>query len=50
MLLNTKQKCLIPPGSYIIEWTNQLMGNVIRYFKLDTNDVDEDEPWEGISL
>ena len=37
-----------PQANAIVERIHQVIGNIIRTFELQTNYLDEDEPWQGI--
>jgi transposase InsO family protein len=37
-----------PQANAIVERVHQVIGNIIRTFELQTNYLDEDDPWKGI--
>ena len=37
-----------PQANAIVERIHQVIGNIIRTFKLEDNYLDEDDPWKGI--
>ena len=37
-----------PQANAIVERIHQVIGNIIRTFELQTNYLDEDDPWKGI--
>jgi len=37
-----------PQANAIVERVHQVIGNIIRTFELETNYLDEDDPWKGI--
>jgi transposase InsO family protein len=37
-----------PQASAIVERVHQVIGNIIRTFELESNYLDEDNPWKGI--
>ena len=37
-----------PQANAIVERVHQVIGNIIQTFELETNDLDEDDPWKGI--
>ena len=37
-----------PKGSVIVERVHQTIGNIIRTFKIQEMDLDDENPWEGI--
>ena len=37
-----------PQANAVVERTHQVIGNIIRTFELETNYLDEDNPWKGI--
>ena len=37
-----------PQSNTIVERVHQLIGNIIRTFKLESNYLDEDDPWKSI--
>jgi hypothetical protein len=39
----------VTKANAIVERVHQVMGNIIRTFELESNYMDEDDPWKGIS-
>ena len=37
-----------PQSNAIVERVHQVIGNIICTFKLESNYLDEDDPWKGI--
>jgi transposase InsO family protein len=37
-----------PQANAIVERVHQVIGNIIRTFELESNYLDEDDPWKGI--
>ena len=37
-----------PQSNAIVERVHQVIGNIIRTFELESNYLDEDDPWKGI--
>ena len=37
-----------PKANAIVEQVHQAIGNIIRTFELESNYLDEDDPWKGI--
>jgi hypothetical protein len=37
-----------PQANAIVETVHQVIGNIIRAFELESNYLDEDDPWKGI--
>ena len=37
-----------PKANAIVERVHQVIGNIIRTFELESNYLDEDNPWKGI--
>jgi hypothetical protein len=37
-----------PQAKAIVERVHQVIGNIIRTFELETNNLDEEDPWKGI--
>jgi hypothetical protein len=37
-----------PQATAIVERVHQVIGNIIRTFELESNYLDEDDPWKGI--
>ena len=37
-----------PQANAIVEWIHQVIGNIIRTFELESNYLNEEDPWTGI--
>jgi transposase InsO family protein len=37
-----------PQANAIVERVHQVIGNIIRKFELESNYLDDDDPWKGI--